>query len=87
MGAKPPSWWDAEARKYHLRTCPKCGNLCTRGIYIPPHMIQDNRPRECGVIENCLLCGWETVHIWGVGGEPYTWNERQTGKGRTGYGV
>jgi len=76
------AWWDAQAQERSCRTCPKCGNRCTRGAYIPPHLIEDNAHRECGVIEHCLLCGWEVVHIWGMDGEPYTWTDTHTGTRR-----
>ena len=76
------SWWDTQAKRFSLRTCPKCGNLCTQGSYVPPSLIRDNSPRECGIVENCLLCGWETVHIWGIGGEPLTWNDLNYRKAR-----
>ncbi len=51
-------WWYAEAQKAFGRKCPKCGNACTQGLYVPPH---NSLNGECAVVNNCLLCGHEEI--------------------------
>ena len=68
---KRVSWWDAEAKRLEGLECPKCHNPCTRGVYVSPFVLEDNAvARECGVVNNCLLCGTETVYRRGVDGIP-----------------
>lgn len=79
---QPYSWWDRQARLRDGQPCSKCGNVCTRGLYVTASMIHDNAPRECAVVNNCVICGTENVIVWGVGGEPYTWHQTHTRNGR-----
>jgi hypothetical protein len=59
-------WWAAQAVSYAGRECPKCGHM-TSGEYLAPHDLLG----ECGIIEHCMLCGWEKCHMRGRHGRPY----------------
>ena len=63
---RPHEWWVAQTLPYDGRECPKCAGL-TRGEYLAP----GDRLGECAVIEKCLICAWEAVHISGRHGRPY----------------
>lgn len=61
------TWWVTEANKLMGLPCPKCGNACTSGNYVAANSLGDNRVHgECAVVNNCLLCGTETVYKRGV---------------------
>src|SRR5438034_615825 len=65
--AMSSTWWVTEAKRLAGLACPKCGNRCTSGMYIAGHAIEDNQiAGECAVVNNCLLCGTETVYKRGV---------------------
>lgn len=61
----PVAWWQAQAEKY-TGACPRCQGV-TRSQYIAPRTVMG----DCGVVQSCLLCGWERLQVWGRWGIPY----------------
>lgn len=62
----PSEWWAAEATRLHGKPCPRCGGLTT-GQYIAPRSTMG----DCGIVQACMLCGWERLVTWGRWGIPY----------------
>lgn len=60
---RPYEWWVALSREI-IGKCPKCGAV-TEGKYIPV-----NSFHECGIVEQCRMCGWEKMRLKGLGRVP-----------------
>jgi len=71
---KSVEWWQAQARQLTGNQCLKCGGF-TLGVYVPPSM---ENQLECAVVEQCRVCGWESVRVRGRGNEPQRYYMRPT---------
>jgi hypothetical protein len=59
-------WWAEQAAQF-TGPCPRCKATWTESEYT----ISRTSFGECGIVQSCRMCGWETLQMKGRWGVPY----------------